>query len=162
MVKVNQGFTLMELMIGLAVVGVLAVSVIPSMNSVLNKQTLKVVVSRLNTYVDQARNLAAITECPVKMSLRPGNGAVNVQVAVEHDPFMKGCTAWYSQTNNQNNREFSATLDNITLASAVSLHFNAVSGVLDTQNQTRLTLNYRDKRAEITYLGIGNGVVSYE
>jgi prepilin-type N-terminal cleavage/methylation domain-containing protein len=162
MAKTNLGFTLMEILIGLAVVGVLAVSVIPGMNSVLNKQTLKVKVSRLDTYVDQARNLAAITECPVKMNLQPANGAVNVNVTVQHDSFMKGCSAWYAQTGSQNNRGFSATLSNVTLAGAVDLNFNAVSGVLDTQNQTRLTLNYRDKRADITYLGIGNGVVSYD
>jgi prepilin-type N-terminal cleavage/methylation domain-containing protein len=162
MVNSNQGFTLMEILIGLAVVGVLAVSVVPGMNSVLNKQTLKVKVSRLDTYVDQARNLAAITECPVEMNLQPANDAVNVNVTVQHDPFMKGCSAWYAQTGNQNNRGFAATLGNVTLADAVRLNFNAVSGVLDTQNQTRLTLNYRDKRAEIIYLGIGNGVVSYD
>lgn len=160
--KTNPGFTLIEIVIGLAVVGVLAIAVIPGMNSVLNKQTLKVKVSRLDTYVDQARNLAAITECPVEMSVEPGNESVNVRVAVRHDPFMKGCSAWYSQTNNQNNRGFSAQLDAVTLSAPVHLRFNAVSGVLDTQNQTQLTLNYRDRRAEITYLGIGNGVVSYE
>lgn len=162
MANTNQGFTLIEILIGLAVVGVLAISVIPNMNSVLNKQTLKVKVSRLDTYVDQARNLAAITECPVQMELKPANDRVNVSVTVKHDPFMKGCTAWYAQTKNQNNREFSATLSNVTLAGAVRLDFNAVSGVLDTQHQKRLTLNYRDKRAEITYLGIGNGVVNYD
>ncbi|WP_341237565.1 prepilin-type N-terminal cleavage/methylation domain-containing protein [uncultured Limnobacter sp.] len=162
MAKRIAGFTLIEILIGMAVVGVLAVAVIPSMNSVLNKQTLRVKVAHLDTYVDQARNLAAITECPVEMSLQPGNSAVNVNVAVQHDPFMKGCSAWYSQTNNQNNRGFSAMLGDVTLTTATNLHFNAVSGVLDTQNQTQLTLNYRNKRAEITYLGIGNGVVSYE
>ena len=30
------------------------------------------------------------------------------------------------------------------------------------KTQTMLTLSYRNKRAEITYMGIGNGVVSYE
>lgn len=162
MVKANRGFTLIEILIGLSVVGVLAISVIPSMNSVLNKQTLKVKVSRLDTYVDQARNLAAITECPVEMRLQPGNSAVNVNVTVQHDPFMKGCSAWYSQTSSQNNRGFSATLSNVALTGAARLNFNAVSGVLDTQSQTRLTLNYRDRRAEITYLGISNGVVNYD
>jgi prepilin-type N-terminal cleavage/methylation domain-containing protein len=162
MANSGNGFTLIEIVVGLAVVGVLAVSVIPSMNSVLNKQTLKVKVSRLDTYVDQARNLAAITECPVQMNLQPASAAVNLNVTVQHDPFLKGCSAWYAQTSSQNNRGFSATLNDVTLAGAVRLNFNAVSGVLDTQSQTRLTLNYRDKRADITFLGIGNGVVSYE
>ncbi len=162
MVKANDGFTIIEILIGLAIVGVMALLVIPNMNSVLNKQTLKVKVSRLDTYVDQARNLAAITECPVRMELLPENNAVNVSVSVIHDSFMKGCSAWFDQTNSVSDRGFSAMLSDVTVASTVQLNFNAVSGALDTQNQRNLTLNYRDKRALITYLGIGNGVVTYE
>ena len=54
MAKATWGFTLIEILIGLAVLGVLAVSAIPSMSSVLNKQTLKAKVSRLDTYVRSA------------------------------------------------------------------------------------------------------------
>lgn len=160
--KSSPGFTLLEVLFGLTIIGILAVAVIPSMSAVLNKHTLKLKVSRLDTYVDQARNLAAITECPVQMNLQPTHSAVSVNVQVELDPFLKGCTAWHSQTTHQNNRGFTAVLENVTLASFTGLRFSAVSGMLDTQNQTNLTLSYKDRIAQIRYRGIGNGVVSYE
>lgn len=147
---------------GLAIVGVLAVAVIPSMSGMLNKQTLKVKVSRLDTYVDQARNLAAITECPVQMRMQPAGSGMNIIISVVLDPFLKGCSAWYSDSSNQNNRQFSATIANVSLVNSVLLNFNAVSGVLNTQNQTNLTLNYRNRRALISFQGIGNGVAIYE
>ncbi|HEX4878222.1 MAG TPA: prepilin-type N-terminal cleavage/methylation domain-containing protein [Limnobacter sp.] len=162
MAKRTFGFTLMELSIGLALLSILLVAAIPSMNTILNKQALKAKVSRLDTYVDRARNLAAITECPVQMSLQPAAERIDVSVTVEHDPFLKGCSSWYSQTSSANNRGFSARLEDVSLTRAASLRFNAVSGVLDTQNQTQLTLSYRDKTVRISYLGIGNGVVIYE
>lgn len=159
--KSNHGFTLLEILIGLAIIGVVAVAVIPGMNSQLNKQTLKTKVSRLDTYVDQARNLAAVTECPVQMNLNPAAGLVNINVHVQLDPFLRGCTAWYSQTRNNSHRGFSASLSDVTMATPVNLHFNAVSGVLSTHDQPELTLIYRNKHADISYLGIGNGVVNY-
>lgn len=162
MVKSNNGFTLLEVIIGLGIVSLLALSVIPNMSAFLDKQVLKVNVSRLNTYVDRARNLAAVTECPVLMKLQPGSGAVNINVSVEHDSFMRGCTSWYSQSNGSSNRTFSASLDNVTLTHSTDLRFNAVSGVLNTNSQALVTLKYKDKLAAITYLGIGNGVVSYD
>ena len=162
MAKNTLGFTLLEILIGLTVIGILATSAIPMMNGIIAKQALKVKVTRLDTYVDKARNLAAITECPVQMNLEPDNNNISVDIQVQLDPFLKGCSAWYSQTSSPNQRGFSATLDDVTLNNSTRLNFNAVSGVLDTQNQTRLTLNYRNKRAEISYLGIGNGVASYD
>ncbi|MCR2745829.1 pilus assembly FimT family protein [Limnobacter parvus] len=160
--KSNSGFTLPEVLFCLSIIGIFAVAVVPGMSAVLNTHALKVKVSRLDTYVDQARNLAAITECPVQMNLQPAQSAVNVSVQVELDPFLKGCTAWHSQTVDQNNRGFNAVLENVTLASVTGLRFSAVSGRLDAQNQTDLTLSYRDRIAQIRYQGIGNGVVKYE
>lgn len=161
MARLQQGFTMFEILIGLAVIGILASLVIPNMSSALNKQALKVKVTRLDTYVDQARNLAAITECPVLLNLQPRDNNVAIDVQVELDPFLKGCSAWYSQTTGQEHRGFSATLENVTANHAVNLRFDAVSGVLDTQNPTQLTLSYKNQRAAIRYLGIGNGVASY-
>lgn len=163
MAKTTHGFTLLEVLIGLAIVGIIAVSAIPHMNSFLDKQVLKVHVSRLNTYVDRARNLAAVTECPVSMNLQPGSSTVNININVLNSPFMKGCSAWHSQTNStSSSTTITATLDNVSLRSEADLNFNAVSGVLNAQNQTLITLEYKDIKAAITYLGVGNGVVRYE
>lgn len=162
MVNSNHGFTLLEVLIGLAIVGVIAAAGIPGMISVIDKQTLKVKVSRINSLVDQARNLAATTECPVQMDFKPVGEAVTVDVKVENNSFLKGCSAWYAQTTNANSRQFAERLDNVTLSGQAILNFNAVTGVLNTNNQTRLTLNYKSRQASITFVGIGNGVVEYE
>jgi len=162
MVKHPHGFTILEILIGLSIVGLLALLVIPSVGTVLKTQALKVKVSRLDAYVDKARNLAAVTECPVQMDLQPDNNSVAVGVQVQLDPFLKGCSAWYSQAVGSNNRGFSGSIDDVRLGSAVSLRFNAVSGVLDNQGSGQLTLNYKDKLAQISYRGIGNGVATYE
>ena len=162
MVKHPRGFTILEILIGLAVIGLLAVLVIPSIGAVLNKQALKVKVSRLDAYVDKARNLAAVTECPVQMNLQPDNNSVTVGVEVQLDPFLKGCSAWYSQAAGSSNRGFTGTIEDVRLGSAISLRFSAVSGVLDNQGSGQLTLNYKNKLAQISYQGIGNGVATYE
>lgn len=161
MVKSPDGFTLMEVLIGLAVLGVLASMAMPSMNTALNKHALKVQVTRLDTYIDQARNLAAITECPVQLALQSNGGDVAVNVQVELDPFLKGCSAWYAQSSDPAQRGFSGTLKNIALNNSINFRFDAVSGVLGSQNQTPLTLKYKNQYVEISYLGIGNGVAIY-
>lgn len=162
MVRHQHGFTIFEILIGLSIVGLMAVLVVPSLGTVLNTQALKTKVSRLDAFVDKARNLAAITECPVQMNLQPGNNSVAVGVQVQLDPFLKGCSAWYSQVTDSNNRGFTGTIDDVGLSTAVSLRFSAVSGVLDNQGSGQLTLNYKNKLAQISYQGIGNGVATYE
>ena len=162
MVKQQHGFTIFEILIGLSIIGLMAVLVIPSLGAVLNTQALKTKVSRLDAYVDKARNLAAVTECPVQMNLQPGSNSVAVGVQVQLDPFLKGCSAWYSQAAGSNNRGFSGSIDDVRLNTAVSLRFSAVSGVLDNQGGGQLTLNYKNKLAQISYQGIGNGVATYE
>jgi len=162
MVKHQHGFTIFEILIGLSIVGLMAVLVIPSLGTVLNTQALKTKVSRLDAFVDKARNLAAITECPVQMNLQPDNNSVAVGVQVQLDPFLKGCSAWYAQATGSNNRGFTGTIDDVGLNTAVSLRFSAVSGVLDNQGSGQLTLTYKNKLAQISYQGIGNGVATYE
>ena len=162
MVRHQHGFTIFEILIGLSIVGLMAVLVIPGLGTVLNTQALKTKVSRLDAYVDKARNLAAVTECPVQMNLQPANNSVAVGVQVQLDPFLKGCSAWYSQAAGNNNRGFTASIDDVRLGKAVSLRFSAVSGVLDNQGSGQLTLNYKNKLARISYQGIGNGVATYE
>lgn len=160
--KLSKGLTLIEILLVLVVIGLMAATAIPSMSSILNKQALKTKIARLDVYVDKARNLAATTECPVIMRLRPENGDATVEVIVENDPFLKGCSAWHATANNRNNHRFSATLDDVTLDNGVNLQFSAVSGVLDRRRQTRLTLRFRGRTAEISYQGIGKGVVTYD
>lgn len=160
--RCHAGFTLFEILIALAVVGVIAVLVVPNLGAVLNKQALKVKVSRLDAYVDKARNLAAVTECPVEMNLQPASNHIAVGVQVQLDPFLKGCSAWYAQANSGGNRGFTGSIDNVQLDRAVNLRFSAVSGVLDSQSGGQLTLNYRDRLVQISYQGIGNGVAAYE
>lgn len=162
MVKHLLGFTIFEILIGLSIVGLMAALAIPSLSAVLNTQALKTKVSRLDAYVDKARNLAAVTECPVQMNLQPDNNRVAVGVQVQLDPFLKGCSAWYSQATDSNNRGFTGSIDDVRLGSAVSLRFSAVSGVLDNQGSGQFTLNYKNKLAKISYRGIGNGVATYE
>ena len=162
MVKQQHGFTIFEILIGLSIVGLMAVLVIPGLGTVLNTQALKTKVSRLDAYVDKARNLAAVTECPVQMNLQPGSNSVAVGVQVQLDPFLKGCSAWYAQATDSNNRGFTGNIDDVRLSTAVSLRFSAVSGVLDNQGSGQLTLNYKNKLARISYQGIGNGVATYE
>jgi prepilin-type N-terminal cleavage/methylation domain-containing protein len=162
MVRHQHGFTIFEILIGLSIVGLMAVLVIPGLGTVLNTQALKTKVSRLDAYVDKARNLAAVTECPVQMNLQPGSNSVAVGVQVQLDPFLKGCSAWYAQATDSNNRGFTGNIDDVRLSTAVSLRFSAVSGVLDNQGSGQLTLNYKNKLARISYQGIGNGVATYE
>ena len=162
MVRHQHGFTIFEILIGLSIVGLMAVLVIPGLGTVLNTQALKTKVSRLDAYVDKARNLAAVTECPVQMNLRPDNNSMAVGVQVQLDPFLKGCSAWYAQATDSNNRGFTGNIDDVRLNTAVSLRFSAVSGVLDNQGSGQLTLNYKNKLARISYQGIGNGVATYE
>lgn len=162
MVRHQHGFTIFEILIGLSIVGLMAVLVIPGLGTVLNTQALKTKVSRLDAYVDKARNLAAVTECPVQMNLQPGSNSVAVGVQVQLDPFLKGCSAWYAQATDSNNRGFTGNIDDVRLYTAVSLRFSAVSGVLDNQGSGQLTLNYKNKLARISYQGIGNGVATYE
>lgn len=161
MAKQNSGFTLIEILIGISIVAVLAIAAIPDMRSFLDKQALKTTVSQLDTYVDQARNMASITECPVQMNLKPDNNNVTVSVTVNLNPFLKGCSAWHAQTNSSANTGFTNTLEDVTITAPVSLSFSAVSGVMVNNNATTLTMNYRDWSANVKFLGIGSGVVNY-
>lgn len=161
MVKRFAGFTLIELLIGISLVAVLATFAIPQMETLLNKYALKTKIAKLDSYVDQARNLAAITECPVQMSVKPANNGIDIQVTVQKNTFLKGCSAWYSKTTRRTQRVFTATINEVSVPNQVDFRFSAVSGVLDVQTATNLTLIYAGRSAQISYLGIGSGVVSY-
>lgn len=162
MVKASHGgYTLPEILIGLMIVSLMAAFVLPDMRALLDKQGLKVKIARLQTYVDQARHLAATTECPVRVTLNPNQDAIDVQLAVQRDTFMRGCSAWHSQTTNPEELTWSISLEGLTLEQNALLEFKAVSGALNSSHQTRLVLSHKSSQAQVIYFGIGHGMVEY-
>jgi prepilin-type N-terminal cleavage/methylation domain-containing protein len=161
MVDVQKGYTLPEILISVVVVSVMAMAIIPDMRHLMDRQGLKVKVARLQTYVDQARHLAATTECPISLNLTPSGDSIDLRLIVQLDPFMRGCSDWHRQASNPQALEWSGRLEGVTLQSVADLRFNAISGVLDATRQTSLSLNHKSQQARVSYLGIGHGIVEY-
>lgn len=65
--KTNQGFTIVELMVGVAILGIMITLAVPSLNEMLTKMRVDDEISQVHRLVSTARNTAINMEQPVTM-----------------------------------------------------------------------------------------------
>ncbi|HEY1059330.1 MAG TPA: prepilin-type N-terminal cleavage/methylation domain-containing protein [Limnobacter sp.] len=160
----NRGFTVLELLIVLAISAVAIGFALPSMDGYVARQQLKQIASQITAHLQSARSMSASTECRSTVDLLNANGTLNVQVMLTRDSQWKGCARWFEANGLPYQNQVSlrsAQIPQVTLDRNLSLSFQGVSGSLDSTTSSTFQLSSRGYTAQITLDGIGNGVLSY-
>lgn len=160
----RQGFTLIELVITLAMTMAAIAMAAPSIAGYVQRQELKLGAADLTSYIQSARSLSASTECPTRVELRNQDGRLQVETLIDKHTQFKGCPRWFDANSAGNLSALlvsSTTVQSIAVDRAVTLRFQGVSGALDSSSAIQFTVNKGDARARISLDGIGNGVISY-
>lgn len=170
--RTSKGFTLLEITIVLAITAILALGVLPDLGNYTAKQELKLSAAELTNYIQSARNYSATTECQTVVSFKPQNDEIAVTITLVQDPQWRGCKRWFeasgtkasttTPTSNPQANIQSNTVRKVTLANAVNISFNGVSGNIEGNTVKTLTLSNGRAKGHIELSGIGNGVFEYD
>ena len=158
------GFTLLEMVVVIAITAVLALAALPNMNLYVSKQELKLASSELVNYIQSARNYSATTECKSNVTFEPSNGLIKITVKLEKDTQWRGCNRWFEASGHDLEQAVTirtGTVNKATLAQAVSVTFNGVSGNLSGNSVHTLQLTHDSAKGTLQLSGIGNGVFQY-
>lgn len=168
----HKGFTLLEISIVLALTAILALGVLPDLGSYTAKQELKLSAAELINYIQSARNYSATTECESVVTFTPKSGGITITVTLVQDPQWRGCKRWFeasgtqaitpTQTSYPQAIVQNGTVRKVTLANAVNISFNGVSGNIEGNTAKILTLSNGRAKGRLELSGIGNGVFEYD
>lgn len=78
--KNNQGFTLLELMITIAILAILVTIAVPSMRTIIQQNQVSAQVKDLNSFIQEARSQAVLERRPYTVNIQAGvkNGSSSI------------------------------------------------------------------------------------
>jgi prepilin-type N-terminal cleavage/methylation domain-containing protein len=155
------GFTLLELLIALAVSLAALHSVAPVLDGFMQRQQLRMAASQVTAQIQSAKNMAASTECRSRVSLTQQDSDIQITIQLLLDTQWMGCRRWLEAQGAAAVTEVDYTshlIKNTQLASPVSFEFQGVSGSLNNSQSRSFRLESGGQAMILTLDGIGNGV----